>query len=95
MRIISIPSAGGRPPPAIWNAAVNDTRPHIKPSGVLWLGDIPVGWRIIAAGLVKIPVVGDAIREPYREFDPENPDPEPVVTIQPIGTFRNVKPAGS
>ena len=50
--------------------------------------------RIIAAGLAKIPVVGDAIREPYREFDPEKPDAESAVAIPPSGTFRNVKPAG-
>ena len=51
--------------------------------------------RIIAAGLAEIPVVGNAIREPYRAFDPENPDPEPAVFIPPSGDFNNVKPAGN
>ena len=50
--------------------------------------------RIIAAGLAEIPVVGDAIREPYRAFDPEKPDPEDAVAIPPSGTFSNQKPAG-
>ena len=51
--------------------------------------------RIVAAGLAKIPVVGDAIREPYRSFDPEKPDSESAVAIPPSGTFNNKKPAGS
>jgi lysophospholipase L1-like esterase len=51
--------------------------------------------RIVAAGLADIPVVGDAIREPYRAFDPEKPDPEPAVFIPPSGDFNNVKPAGN
>ena len=51
--------------------------------------------RIIAAGLAKIPVVGEAIRDPYREFDPEKPDAEDAVAIPPSGTFNNKKPAGS
>ena len=50
---------------------------------------------IIAAGLAKIPVVGEAIRDPYREFDPEKPDAEDAVSIPPSGTFNNKKPAGS
>ena len=50
--------------------------------------------RIIAAGLANIPVVGDAIRKPYRAFDPENPNPEDAVAIPPSGTFANQKPAG-
>lgn len=50
--------------------------------------------RIVAAGLADIPGVGDAIREPYRAFDPEKPDPESAVFIPPSGTFNNVKPAG-
>ena len=51
--------------------------------------------RILAAGLADIPVVGDAIREPYLAFDPEKPDSEPAVFIPPSGTFSNVKPAGN
>ena len=51
--------------------------------------------RIVAAGLAKIPVVGDAIREPYRTFDPEKPDAEDAVAIPPSATFNNRKPAGS
>ena len=51
--------------------------------------------RIIAAGLADIPVAGDAIREPYRAFDPEKPDPEDAVAIPPSGTFSNRKPAGN
>ena len=50
--------------------------------------------RIVAAGLADIPVVGDAIREPYRAFDPEHPDPEPAVFLPPSGSFANQKPAG-
>ena len=50
--------------------------------------------RIVAAGLAEIPVVGDAIRDPYRAFDPEKPDPEDAVAIPPSGTFSNRKPAG-
>ena len=51
--------------------------------------------RIVAAGLADIPVVGDAIREPYRAFDPEKPDPESAVAIPPSGAFNNIKPAGN
>ena len=51
--------------------------------------------RIIAAGLAKIPVIKDAVREPYRSFDPENPDPESAVTIPPSGTYSKKKPEGS
>ena len=50
--------------------------------------------RIIAAGLADIPVAGDAIREPYRVFDPEHPDPESAVFLPPSGSFANQKPAG-
>ena len=50
--------------------------------------------RIVAAGLAPLPEIGDAIREPYRVFDPENPDPEDAVAIPPSGTYSNVKPAG-
>ena len=50
--------------------------------------------RIVAAGLADIPVVGDAIREPYRVFDPEHPDPESAVFLPPSGSFANQKPAG-
>ena len=49
--------------------------------------------RIVAAGLAKIPVVGDAIREPYRTFDPEKPDADPK--IPPSGRTDYTKPAGS
>ncbi|MBQ2625539.1 MAG: rhamnogalacturonan acetylesterase [Kiritimatiellae bacterium] len=51
--------------------------------------------RIIASGLSKIPVARDAIREPYRAFDPEKPDPESAVAIPPSGSYSNRKPAGS
>ena len=49
--------------------------------------------RIVAAGLAKIPVVGDAIRGPYRTFDPEKPDADPK--IPPSGKTDYTKPAGS
>ena len=51
--------------------------------------------RIIAAGLAKIPVIKDAVREQYRSFDPENPDPESAVAIPPSGTYSKKKPEGS
>jgi lysophospholipase L1-like esterase len=49
--------------------------------------------RIVAAGLAKIPTIGDAIRDAYRTFDPEKPDPEPE--IPPSGTTDLTKPEGS
>ena len=49
--------------------------------------------RIVAAGLAKIPTIGDAIRDPYRTFDPEKPDPEPQ--IPPSGKTDLTRPAGS
>ena len=49
--------------------------------------------RIVAAGLAKIPVVGEAVREKYREFNPEKPDADPK--IPPSGKTDWTKPAGS
>ena len=49
--------------------------------------------RIVAAGLAKIPVVGEAVREQYRAFDPEKPDADPQ--IPPSGATDYTKPAGS
>ena len=49
--------------------------------------------RIVAAGLAKIPVIGEAVREKYREFDPENPDSDPK--IPPSGKTDYTKPEGS
>ena len=49
--------------------------------------------RIVAAGLAKIPVVGEAVRERYRAFDPEKPDADPQ--IPPSGGTDYTKPAGS
>ncbi len=49
--------------------------------------------RIVAAGLAKIPTVGDAIREPYRAFDPEKPDADPQ--IPPSGKTDLTRPEGS
>ena len=49
--------------------------------------------RIVAAGLAKIPVVGEAVREKYRAFDPEKPDADPK--IPPSGKTDWTKPAGS
>ena len=49
--------------------------------------------RIVAAGLAAIPTVQDAIREPYRSFNPETPDADPK--IPPSGKIDYTKPAGS
>ena len=49
--------------------------------------------RIVAAGLAGIPTVKDAIREPYRSFNPETPDADPK--IPPSGKTDYTKPAGS
>lgn len=49
--------------------------------------------RIVAAGLAGVPVIGDAVRDAYRSFDPENPDPEP--SIPPSGKTDLTKPEGS
>ena len=49
--------------------------------------------RIVAAGLAEIPTIRDAIRDAYRTFDPENPDPEPQ--IPPSGKTDLTKPEGS
>ena len=49
--------------------------------------------RIVAAGLAAIPTVKDAIREPYRSFNPETPDTDPK--IPPSGKTDYTKPAGS
>ena len=49
--------------------------------------------RIVAAGLAEIPTVKDAIRDPYRSFNPENPDDDP--RIPPSGNIDYTKPEGS
>ena len=49
--------------------------------------------RIVAAGLAAIPTVKDAIREPYRSFNPETPDADPK--IPQSGKVDYTKPAGS
>ena len=49
--------------------------------------------RIVAAGLAKILVVGESVREKYRAFDPEKPDADPK--IPPSGKTDRTKPAGS
>ena len=49
--------------------------------------------RIVAAGLADIPTVKDAIRDPYRSFNPENPDDDP--RIPPSGKIDYTKPEGS
>ena len=49
--------------------------------------------RIVAAGLAEIPTVKDAIRDPYRSFNPENPDGDP--RIPPSGKTDYTKPEGS
>ena len=49
--------------------------------------------RIVAAGLAEIPTVKDAIRAPYRSFDPEHPDSDPK--IPPSGKTDYTKPKGS
>jgi len=49
--------------------------------------------RIVAAGLAEIPTVKDAIRDPYRSFNPENPDDDP--RIPPSGKIDYTKPEGS
>ena len=49
--------------------------------------------RIVAAGLAEIPAVKDAIRDPYRSFNPENPDDDP--RIPPSGNIDYTKPEGS
>lgn len=49
--------------------------------------------RIVAAGLAKIPVIGDAIRDEYREFDHTKPDAKPG--IPPSGKVDYTKPEGS
>ena len=49
--------------------------------------------RIVAAGLAKIPTIKDAIRDAYRTFDPEHPDPEPQ--IPPSGKTDLTRPEGS
>ena len=49
--------------------------------------------RIVAAGLAEIPTVKDAIREPYRSFNPESPDADPK--IPPSGKTDFTKPEGS
>ena len=49
--------------------------------------------RIVAAGLAEIPTVKDAIRGPYRVFNPENPDADPK--IPPSGKTDYTKPEGS
>ena len=48
---------------------------------------------LIAAGLAEIPTVKDAIRDPYRSFNPENPDGDP--RIPPSGKTDYTKPEGS
>ena len=48
--------------------------------------------RIVAAGLSRIPVVKDAIRDRYRSFDPEKPDADPK--IPPSGKTDYTKPKG-
>ena len=49
--------------------------------------------RVVAAGLARIPVVGEAVRERYRDFDPEKPDADPQ--IPPSGGTDWTKPEGS
>lgn len=49
--------------------------------------------RIVAAGLAKLPGIGEAIREEYREFDHTKPDPAPG--IPPSGKTDYTKPEGS
>ena len=49
--------------------------------------------RIVAAGLAEIPTVKDAIRAPYRSFNPETPDADPK--IPPSGKTDYTKPKGS
>ena len=49
--------------------------------------------RIVAAGLAEIPTVKDAIRAPYRSFNPENPDADPK--IPPSGKTDYTNPKGS
>ena len=49
--------------------------------------------RIVAAGLAEIPTVKDAIRAPYRSFNPEQPDADPQ--IPPSGKTDYTKPKGS
>ena len=49
--------------------------------------------RIVAAGLAEIPTVKDAIRDPYRSFNPESPDADPK--IPPSGKTDYTKPEGS
>ena len=49
--------------------------------------------RIVAAGLAEIPTIKDAIRDPYRSFNPESPDDDPK--IPPSGKTDYTKPEGS
>ena len=49
--------------------------------------------RIVAAGLAEIPTIKDAIRDPYRSFNPESPDGDPK--IPPSGKTDYTKPEGS
>ena len=49
--------------------------------------------RTIAAGLAKIPVVGDAIRDGFREIDPDHPAANPRIPAS--GNVDYTKPEGS
>ena len=49
--------------------------------------------RIVASGLAKLPGIGAAIREEYRDFDHTKPDPRPG--IPPSGKTDYTKPEGS